>query len=138
MLIDLFAIVPYFLKGTKVTNQSLLFKSIVHFSPEPVVHYMPECPRGLCSAPRQKKLFYLKNYSKVVHFAPESVVHITPEWIVQYSPEYSVNAEGASFFEGLEAFSYICKASQFFGILARKIRKFLYHSFYSVVYVIDY
>jgi len=56
--------VPYFLKGTKVTNQSLLLKSIVHFTPEQIVHYMPECPRGLCSAPRQKNLFYLKKLLK--------------------------------------------------------------------------
>ena len=50
---------------------------------------MPECPRGLCSAPRQKIFFIFKSCSKVVHFAPESVVHITPEIFVHYSPEYS-------------------------------------------------
>jgi len=75
MLIDLFAIVPYFLKGTKVTNQSLLFKSIVHFSPEPVVHYMPECPRGLCSAPRQKNLFYLTHIAGKASKNRQNSVH---------------------------------------------------------------
>jgi len=34
------------LKGTKGANQSAIFLLlIVHYIPEPIVHYMTECPR---------------------------------------------------------------------------------------------
>jgi len=56
----LFAIVSLFIKDTKVTNQSLLFVPIVHFAPEPVVHYMTDCHPSMALGAGPKLLFLTK------------------------------------------------------------------------------
>jgi hypothetical protein len=43
-----------------------------------------------------------------------------------------VNAERASFFEGLEAIYYICLSCQFFAVLLEIIRQFLTRYFVAI------
>jgi ATP-dependent Clp protease, protease subunit len=115
------------LKDTKGANQSAVFLLlIVHYIPEPIVHYMTECPRfSRCrhlKKIRKKEKIRIK---KVVHYVPNSVEQYKPESIVHYIPEYSfkiidkkikekterihllLSSPGGSVFHGLSLYNFL-------------------------------